>query len=210
MKNYVLLFLCLFFFMNTNNINAQENPENGSIIKKKLSSKEQLFKNGFWLDFGAGTAIFHEKNSIFHNQANDPHFDVANPSLWKARFALHVNFGHKWYLHGNDRHKFGLQTTFIGGGINLFRGMYIDLGALGFCSSFRLNEKSALDINLNAGPSLYRTDVAYIGGQVNVELKYRVGYFTIGTIFRYSKKNYDPYNTAPSVYNFMLTLGAKF
>jgi len=205
MKNYVLLFIGIAFF--TKNVTAQNKIESRQTIKLKEYSEDRILKNGFWIDLGVGVTIFHEKFRIFFNPKKDPHL---NSRKWKTRYAFNMNFGHKWYFPKNDRYQFGFQITWLGGGVNLYRGIYIDLGGLGFCSLFRLNENTGIEANFNAGPSLYITDIGYSGIQLNVEFKYRVGYFTVGTKFRYFTDIYNGISEVLSTYNILLTLGVKF
>lgn len=204
MKNYILLLLGIAFLIN--DTSAQKNNKN--LEKKETVNfikmpEDRILKNGFWLDLGFGLTNVYEERPLWIS------YYGTSPANWEATYSVDFRFGNKWYYPKGKLYQFGFQVIWFGGGVAWGQTAYLDIGSLGFCSLLRLNEKTGIEINLNVGPTFSMTDVGYIGGQVNLECKYRVGYFSIGTRIRYFRGWYR-YREDMSVVNVMLLVGAKF
>ncbi len=204
MTKCILFIICLFFWGNS--ICAQSELDDEPVWELEKLPEDRVFKNGFWVDFGVGMSLVYEERSI----AFKSHSIKTEPASWKSAHAFSGRFGNKWYYTGHTRYQLGFQATWLGAGVDVANGgWYVDIGAAGFCSLFRTGEKSGVEVNLNLGPSIYTTDLSYWGAQANMELKYRVGYLSLGTMFRYFTGGHEG-RTQPSIVNFLLLLGVKF
>ncbi|BDS10310.1 hypothetical protein [Aureispira anguillae] len=200
MKRY--LFLLFLLNLSFQNINAQVDP---------------ILKNGFWFDLNFGIVQKHEEVAVpcgSRGLGCNKWGRTTVPAAWARGFALHAKVGNKWYYPKGKSYQLGFQFTWLGGGKDIWGGggWYVDIGALGFCSVFKLNEKTGIEANFNVGPSVYVTDVGYLGVEGNIALKYRIGYLAIGTNFRYFRGKYGVYNDRDPIhiFNVFLSLGCKF
>lgn len=210
MKNYVLLLLGIAFLIN--DVSAQKknkNLEKKETIHLIKMPEDRILKNGFWLDFGFGIASVYKELSLDPSPYISHSVNMTDPSDWLHRYAVDFAFGNKWYYPKGKFYQFGFQVTWLAGAMTFAQGWYLDVGSLGFCSLFRVSKKAGIEVNLNAGPSFLITNVGYIGGQVNLECKYRVGFFSIGTRFRYFRGWYGSRYSLP-VANLTLLVGVKF
>jgi len=162
--------------------------------KKKISPKDFLFKNGFYIDYSVGIAQNISKNVAFvglppYNYYSRPNFISTN-----------IKLGNKWYFGNKPRWRPGIQFQYIRFGLNftpdidyfiedLFVGpKNFSILNVGMANIFKISDKIGIEANFVGGYNVY----AYIdnsgfseGVCISPEIKLRINHFALGFDYQY-------------------------
>ncbi|MCP4442021.1 MAG: hypothetical protein GY810_24190 [Aureispira sp.] len=192
MKN-VSKILALFFLLGLSNTFAQAQREvivhcddhHHHIV---YCEDHKIFKNGFFFDAVAQGGVY-RTDDLFIDFYDS--YAVAGASL---------RFGNKWYFGKTDRYRPGLTATWAKAGANYILEDWgyaypiynFSLVNLGLTNTFRFDDRSGLEINLNGGFNLIAdTDYGelYPGFVVNANIKYRFRKIAVGIDASYTYGN---------------------